>query len=96
MTFEERMKPALVNLTRDALDRGLYAYVEEFANFLKALDSGRWRQLPVDEQHFWLKRLADRLSGRDSLVDFMGYDHPALNECVAVVAAEEKALARIL
>lgn len=52
VTLEERIVLLLVALAHDALDRALYAYVEDIANFLKALASGRWQQLPADEQLF--------------------------------------------
>jgi len=95
MTFEERITPVLLALAHEALDRGWYGHVEDFANFLKALGSGRWRQLPDDEQLFWVKRLATRLGGRDSLIDLFGCEeHPAIAEGMDILLAQEKAIAR--
>jgi hypothetical protein len=96
MTFTDRISPLLVALAHELLDRRLFASVEELANFLKALNSGRWQQLPADEQLFWVKRLKDRLGGRDGLSDLLGYEHPVLSEGMAVLLAQEKALARAL
>lgn len=94
MTFEERITPLLVALTHEILDRGLYSYVEDTANFLKALSSCRWQQLPVEEQLFWIKRLSERLGGQDSLVDVLGYKHPVLEQCTDVLYQQERALSR--
>ena len=94
MTFEERLTLGLVSLAHESLDRELYAYVEDFANFLKALKSGRWQQLPSDEQILWVRRLKTRLGGRDGLVEWLGYKHAGLDECMTILSALEKALER--
>lgn len=96
MTFKDRISPILVALAHELLDRGLFANVEDLANFLTSLSSGRWEQLPADEQLFWVKRLKDRLGGRDGLSDLLGYEHPVLSEGMNVLLAQEKALARAL
>lgn len=94
MTFKERIQPILVALAHELLDRGLFADSEALANVLKALSSGRWEQLPTEEQLFWVKRLRDRLAGRDSLIDVLGYEHVLLGEGISILAVQEKALTR--
>ena len=96
-SFEARLSPLLVALCHELLDKERFAYVESLSNFLVAIHSGRWRQLPTDEQVFWLKRLSSVLIGRDSLADLLDQqEHQVLRACSELIAAEQKALERLL
>lgn len=96
-SFEAKISPLLVTLSHELLDKQSYSFVESLSNFLVALHSGRWRQLPTDEQIFWLKRLHDLLMGRDSIADVFEYTHhQPLIDCAVIVAAEQKGLERLL
>jgi hypothetical protein len=95
VNFADKLAPLLVTLSHQLLDEGQFHYVESFANLLAALRSGRWNQLPGDEQIYWLEKLESRLIGRDSLVEYDPTEYrryPGLEECVNLIAAELKVL----
>ena len=95
MTFEERIVPPLCRLAHQLVDRGAFGYLESIANFLNALASGRWRQLPADEQLLWLERLAGLLGPR-ALGDSWDADDTHLNACLEMVYWQQKAIERQL
>lgn len=96
-TFEDRLVPLLTLLCHSLLDERCFGHVQSLANLLEALNSGCWRTLPNNEQVFWLNRLSKLLVGRDSISEvLLGDKDGALHEAAQVVAAQKKALERLL
>jgi len=93
MTFEQRMIPPLVGLAHKLLDAGLFGYIEPIGNFLVAVKSGRWRQLPDDEKNYWLDRLGTTLGPR-GLGDSWDRNDPDYKEIGELVYNELKVLRR--
>ncbi len=91
MTFQDRITPPLTRLSHKLLDAGLFAYLENIANFMVAVKSGQWNRLPDDEQLMWLQRL-DGLLGARGLMDSWDLKDADLAECHDVIDAQLKAL----
>jgi hypothetical protein len=91
MTFEERIVPPLTRLSHKLLDAGLFGYLENVANFMVAITSGRWSQLPDDEQLMWLDRLSGLLGAR-GLMDSWDMTDPDLSECHTILDGQIRAL----
>lgn len=94
MSFEDQITSSLVSIAHDALDQELFLFVEDLANFLRAIKTGRWKQLPIDEQTFWIKKLRTRISGPNGMAELLGYENPLLLECLSILSNEEKTLRR--
>lgn len=43
MSFEDQITSSLVSIAHDALDHELFLFVEDLANFLRAIKTGRWK-----------------------------------------------------
>lgn len=54
----------LTQLAKRCIEERMFKHAESFCNFLNAVCSSRWQQLPNDEQALWLRRLSDQLSPR--------------------------------
>lgn len=92
MTFAERIMPRLVALAHELLDAGFFGVVESIMNLMGALQSGRWEDLPAEEQHFWLLRLRDLLGVRG--VGDTGFESQTLNGVIDLLHAQMKAIQR--
>ena len=91
MRFEERISPPLSRLSHKLIDSGLFGYLEDVVNFMVALTSDRWNQIPDDEQLMWLKRLSGLLGAR-GLMDSWHLDDADLLECHNIIDEQIKAL----
>lgn len=95
MKFNEHISPPLIRLSHKLIDAGLFGYVESISNFMVAIKSGRWEELPVDEQLMWLNRLSGLLGAR-ALMDTWDLKDKDLSECHTILDAQIKALERKL
>jgi hypothetical protein len=57
MATIQTLVPPLSRLAKKCIDRRLFTYAESFCNILAAAESGRWNELPRDEQLHWLQKL---------------------------------------
>lgn len=87
------MIPPLVGLAHKLLDSDLFGYIEPIGNFLVALKSGRWRQLPDEEKIYWLER-AESTFGPRGLGDSWDMNDPGYKTITALIYSELKALRR--
>lgn len=76
--------PPLSRLTKKCLDLHLYGFGESFCNLLVAVDSGRWDNLPDEEQAFWLERLANLIHtrGLGETIDWADPDYRLVQQMV--------------
>lgn len=91
--FEQKMIPPLVGLSHKLLETGLFGYIESIGNFLVALKSGRWRQLPDEEKIYWLER-AESTFGPRGLGDSWDVNDPYYKTITTLIYNELKALRR--
>lgn len=91
--FEQKMIPLLITLAHKLLDTGLFGYIEPIGNFLVALKSGRWRQLPDEEKIYWLERAGGTFGPR-GLGDSWDMNDPDYKTITALIQNELKALRR--
>lgn len=95
MTFEEKVLPPLSRLCHKLIDAQQFVYVESLANFLNALSSGRWRDLPTDEKLFWVQRLQGILGVR-ALGDTWDLSDSDREMSLSILEAELNSLNRML
>ena len=93
MRFEERIIPPLVRLAHKLLDKGYFGFIEPIGNLLVAFQSGRWRQLPDDEQIYWLEKSAG-IFGMRALGDSWDLQDADLSQINSLIVYELKALRR--
>ncbi len=91
MKFNDRISPPLISLSHKLIDAEWFSYVESISNFMVAIKSGRWEQLPVDEQLLWLERLSELLGAR-ALMDSWDLNDKDVQECHFILDAQIKAL----
>jgi len=93
MKFDERITKPMKRLSHSLVEAGYFGTLENVANFMVAISSGRWNQLPNDEQLMWLKRLSGLLGARGLMDSWDGNDSD-LSQCHSILDAQIKALER--
>ena len=83
VSFASQIEGPMVELMHKLLDDRQFGFVEGFSNFLYALKSGRWEQLPNDERLHWIKSLSSSLGQRDGLASFPQWEDRELLQRVS-------------
>jgi hypothetical protein len=78
VSFASQIEGPMVELMHKLLDDRQFGFVQGFSNFLYALKSGRWDQLPNDERLHWIKGLSSSLGQRDGLASFPQWEKSEL------------------
>lgn len=95
MKFNDRISPPLIRLSHKLIDAERFNYLESISNFMVAIKSRRWEQLPVDEQLMWLESLSSLLGVR-ALMDSWDLNDKDVLECHDILDAQIKALKKKL